>query len=124
MARGLDHIRAIRKSERHVQEEQNQADEPLGAENGTGQRQTDHMKTIVRRIAPAHENSFLVIVIGPSARKSREYLSPLFEEDAVLRFRNWHAGHHLLLIVAGVRAVVVGADERRVISRAGGGVAE
>src|SRR5437899_10554725 len=41
-----------------------------------------------------------------------------------LRFRIWRVGHHLLVIVVGVRAVVEGADERRVIRRSGGDVAE
>src|SRR5437899_1773421 len=40
-----------------------------------GSRQTQHVKNSPHGIAPAHENSFLVIVIGSSARKTREYLS-------------------------------------------------
>src|SRR6266446_1231544 len=38
--------------------------------------------------------------------------------------RDWDRGDHLLLVVLRVRAVVVGADKRRVISRSGRGVAE
>src|SRR6266478_2271456 len=38
--------------------------------------------------------------------------------------RDWDRGDHLLLVVLRVRAVVVGADKRRVISRSGRGVTE
>jgi len=67
------------------------------------------MKAITRCIAAAHENSFFAIVAATLAGKLAHIFPLLFGEEPSLRFRNRDAGHHLLLIMVGVRTIVKGA---------------